>query len=75
MKLASTYWRKNRDDVSVFEFCVEALHVVDVCAVYEKRQELLRFSFLVVDVFSEVFAISLGKQGDKFVYGDAVLHL
>ena len=67
MKLAPPYRRKNHDDVSVFEFCVEAFDVVDVCAVYKKRQELLLFSFLVVDIFFEVFAISLGKQGDKFV--------
>ena len=55
--LASAYGWKNRYRVSVFEFCVQAIHCVDVFAVYKKREERLHFAPLVVDVFSEFFAV------------------
>jgi hypothetical protein len=35
----------------------------------------LRLSFIVVDVFSEFFAIFLGEHGDQFIYSEIVLQL
>jgi hypothetical protein len=73
--LASAHWRNNCYDVSLFQFRVEALQKVDVFAVYEKGEEILHLSLLVVDVFSEFFAVFFRKQSQQFLNSDDVLQL
>jgi len=75
MKLASAHWRNNCYDVSLFQFRVEALQNVDVSAVYEKREEILHLSLLVVDVFPEFSAVFLRKQIQQFLNGNYALQL